>query len=134
MDKVLDKDSNEVITDLILSDFLVKSQNKQGQAEMIKKILEYQNIIPDEKNFDMNDNNEVINNTEEFKNKVFSIIYCLFLNPQSDVEEFKDEIEHFYNPSKSPITTLEVDDFINNLIQKKQDDIILQKLIKCFKK
>lgn len=128
--KIIDKNSNDVITSLILDDYLQKSNNnvlnevdKQVDNNPENKIFNNINKILNLDNYNT-DYNIKPENTEKFKNKIFSIVYN-FLISKYKIKDF-DEFVNLYDPINNPIQAIEIDNFLETV--DKND--ILQKLIK----
>ena len=138
--KIIDKNSNDVITDLILEDFLVKSnsqvmdqvnktvnENPEDKIfDNIKKILDSDNYDNTNQNCQTDCNNQ-IEKTENLKNKIFSIVYNLLIN-KTDITDY-DELCLSYNKN-NPIQSIEIDNYLEQNVDDKKEKQILLKLIK----
>jgi polyhydroxyalkanoate synthesis regulator phasin len=135
-EEIIQKKCNDVITDLILDDCLVKSNNdvmeqinkKTNNEE--NKIFDNIKKILDSDNYNENDENEQIEKIDILKNKIFSIVYHFLIN-KTDVSDF-DEIVNQYHPN-NPLQSIEIDNYIYKYIDHEKENQILLKLINIFK-
>lgn len=119
----IEKNSNDVITDLILSDYLLKSKQGNIIDETEKKINEE---IDNEKMVEnlikilntntysdpgIDDINNQIEKTESFKNKIFSVVYNLLIN-KGDYDH--EELINTYNPTNNPLSAIDIDNYLEN--------------------
>lgn len=130
--KIINKNSNDVITNLIMNDYLVKSNdnvmdqvNKKINGSPENKLFNGINKILNTDNYE-NDYNKQIEKTENFKNKIFSIVYNLLIN-KTNISDY-DELVNFYNPNN--IESIEIDNYLEQNINEEKEKQLLLKLIK----
>ena len=135
-EEIIQKKCNDVITDLILDDCLVKS-NDDVMEQINKKTNNEKNFIfdnikkiLDSDNYNENDENEQIEKIDILKNKIFSIVYHFLIN-KTDVSDL-DEIVNQYHPN-NPLQSIEIDNYIYKHIDHEKENKILLKLINIFK-
>ena len=137
--EIIDKDSNNTITELLLNDSFKENNKLINDAEHIsndknKQSSEINNIINLLNNpniFTNVNHNKDIDIIKQFQNKIFSIVYQLLIQ-KNNTNDF-DELISSYDPecTNDCFSTLDIDNHIlNNVLNDKEiEQSILKTLI-----